>query len=95
MKWLKIKLRNGSLFSCEIHTIITMGIGMRLTAERFMHVMIEYNLVDQKDLPKRIISPVFHKHPLDSYYLHFPGYRRKLVELETIRKESGNNGLPV
>lgn len=84
-----------SWFNDHFDNIITLGMGIRISAERLMHMLIEYNMVDPKDIKSSHKIPhIFHKHPFHADYLQFFSYRRKMVELETIRKERGNNGLP-
>jgi hypothetical protein len=81
-------------FRDHFDQIITMGLGIRVSAERLMNVLKEYNMVDSKDISRRKPSPVITKHAFHTYYLNIFDYRRKLSELDAIRKESGNNGLP-
>ncbi len=81
-------------FGDHFEQIITMGLGIRVSAERFMHVLKEYNMVDSKDINWRKPSPIITKHAFHSYYLNIFDYRKKLSELDVIRKERRNNGLP-
>ncbi|MEC1522113.1 site-2 protease family protein [Neobacillus niacini] len=81
-------------FRENFNQILPLGFGIRISAQRLMNMLIEYNLIDPKDISMRNISPVIHKHPFHSYYSHFSSYKQKIVELETIKKERGTNGLP-